>query len=96
MNYQQAKAYFKDYADKQALLCALSGNLTIQQRNILKAVDIDGLTLQEASDSLHISLLSLKRKRDSAYKTVAKLLQKCYIYNNHINHSFLVYSLKPL
>lgn len=79
MNYQQAKAYFKGYADKQALLCALSGNLTIQQRNILKAVDIDGLTLQEASDSLNISLSSLKRKRDNAYKIIAKLLQKYYI-----------------
>lgn len=45
MTYQEAKVYFKGFVDKQALLCALSGNLTIQQRNILKAVDIDGLTL---------------------------------------------------
>lgn len=79
MTYQEAKAYFKGFADKQALLCALSGNLTIQQRNIIKAVDIDGLTLQEASDSLNISISSLKRKRDSAYKIIAKLLIKYYI-----------------
>lgn len=81
MTYQQAKEYFKEFADKKALLAALSGNLTIEQRNIIKAVDIDGLKLQEASDSLYISLSSLKRKRDRAYKTIAKLLNKDYIYN---------------
>lgn len=78
MAHQEAKATFKGFADKQALLVALSGNLTIQQRNIIKAVDIDGLTLQEASDSLHISISSLKRKRDKAYKTIAKLLPLYY------------------
>lgn len=74
MTYQEAKSVFKGYADKQALLAALSGNLTIQQRNIIKSVDIDGLTLQEASDSLNISISSLKRKRDKAYKIISKLL----------------------
>lgn len=79
MTYKEAKAYFKEYADKQKMLVSLSGNLTIQQRNIIKAVDIDGLTLQEASDSLNISISSLKRKRDKAYKTIAKLLDMYYI-----------------
>lgn len=75
MTYKEAKATFKGFADKQALLVALSGNLTIQQRNIIKTVDVDGLTLQEASDSLHISISSLKRKRDKAYKILAELFE---------------------
>lgn len=79
MTYQEAKKFFKSHSDKQALFLVLQNNLTVEQKNIIKAVDIDGLTLQEASDSLNISLSSLKRKRDNAYKIIAKLLQKYYI-----------------
>lgn len=76
MTGAEAKAFFKNYPDKRLLLSALSGNLTRKQSSILIKVDIEGLTLQEASDELSISLSALKRHRDKAYLTISKLLSK--------------------
>ncbi len=75
MTHQEAKAFFKSFADKQLLLASVSGNLTRVQREIIKLVDIEGLTLDEASEELKISLTPLKTKRNKAFSIIGQLLE---------------------
>lgn len=75
-NYKLAKQFFKQYANKQLLLASVSGNLTREQREIIKLVDIEGLKLEEACDELNMSLTPLKNKRIKAYTIMYKLFSE--------------------
>ena len=54
----------------------VSGNLTREQREIIKLVDIEGLKLEEACDELNMSLTPLKNKRIKAYTIMYKLFSE--------------------
>ena len=76
MTGKEAKRFFREFANKQFLLAKVSSNLTRKQREIIKLVDIEGLTLDEASDELAMSTSALKKKRNKAYTVIGALLEE--------------------
>lgn len=58
---------------KPLLMLALElVNLTIKEINSIRAVDIDGLTNEEASETLNYSITSIKKYRKNAYDKMSK------------------------